>query len=225
MSRTAHPRSRGENLGDDGARWGEPGSSPLARGKPPVLTSPTHHRRLIPARAGKTLYVTGKGGKTRAHPRSRGENLPDAHADSAYDGSSPLARGKHQPQGFSLSVRGLIPARAGKTRPGGCRALGTRAHPRSRGENEEYCPEDRSACGSSPLARGKRGRGPPPGRSSRLIPARAGKTPVAIHLPKAGGGSSPLARGKRICCTFVGGQGGLIPARAGKTACAWRLTA
>ena len=50
----AHPRSRGENLGDHG----------LNRGPD----------RLIPAHAGKTSGGPPRRARTRAHPRSRGEN-------------------------------------------------------------------------------------------------------------------------------------------------------
>ena len=51
---TAHPRSRGENLGSRGARpWGG-GSSPLTRGKPTNQPRGCRRTRLIPAHAGKT---------------------------------------------------------------------------------------------------------------------------------------------------------------------------
>ena len=50
----AHPRSRGENLGDDDARRGEPGSSPLTRGKLNDGHFQKRRVRLIPAHAGKT---------------------------------------------------------------------------------------------------------------------------------------------------------------------------
>ena len=72
----AHPRSRGEN-----ERYGivterKEGSSPLTRGKLPVVLEVPDRSRLIPAHAGKTpegaLLMSGD----RAHPRSRGENHP-----------------------------------------------------------------------------------------------------------------------------------------------------
>ena len=51
----AHPRSRGENRLRTEETVRPSGSSPLTRGKPLLLQSTPHNRRLIPAHAGKTL--------------------------------------------------------------------------------------------------------------------------------------------------------------------------
>ena len=56
-----------------------------------------------------------------------------------------------------------------------------------------------------------------PNNNPGLIPACAGKTPVAEVITAAGGGSSPRVRGKRRCLIFVASFSGLIPACAGKT--------
>ena len=72
--RTAHPRSRGENVGDLGDEGCCIGSSPLTRGKPCERRTLTHSGRLIPAHAGKTCAIVGRSGVIAAHPRSRGEN-------------------------------------------------------------------------------------------------------------------------------------------------------
>ena len=70
----AHPRSRGENM----IRWcmsvGGPGSSPLTRGKLPILRRQLAGTGLIPAHAGKTTVAVPPTGSRTAHPRSRGEN-------------------------------------------------------------------------------------------------------------------------------------------------------
>ena len=93
--------------------------------------------------------------------------------------------------------------------------------------------------GSSPRVRGKRGRAVGVDPARRLIPARAGKTPVLMasaasdrahpracgengsHLLEgpSGAGSSPRVRGKRGLVQVRHGPPGLIPARAGKTIC------
>ena len=53
-SRSAHPRSRGENLKTCTAVGRRTGSSPLTRGKPRPVFCAAQRRRLIPAHAGKT---------------------------------------------------------------------------------------------------------------------------------------------------------------------------
>ena len=114
---------------------------------------------------------------------------------------------------------------------------GNRAHPRSRGENDDVLVRGFGREGSSPLTRGKR-----PGlglllRRPGLIPAHAGKTASmrrdsTVHWahPRSRGenhgvqsrivnqtGSSPLTRGKRVPPQRHGEAKGLIPAHAGKT--------
>ena len=99
--------------------------------------------------------------------------------------------------------------------------------------------------GSSPLARGLRGRGPDPRARQRIIPARAGFTPRPGHHvpaqrdhPRSRGvysphdlhvecpeGSSPLARGLRSVVDEHRAQNRIIPARAGFTMCGSAATA
>ena len=74
-SRPAHPRSRGENLPSWLRRNTASGSSPLTRGKPRQDRRSHQRRRLIPAHAGKTTTLLGTEAASRAHPRSRGENI------------------------------------------------------------------------------------------------------------------------------------------------------
>ena len=70
----AHPRSRGENAARSAATPMRSGSSPLTRGKRSRRRGGSPRTRLIPAHAGKTLRVSERVKKRRAHPRSRGEN-------------------------------------------------------------------------------------------------------------------------------------------------------
>ena len=96
----AHPRSRGENDLVDMYYSGQPGSSPLTRGKRYRGCSRPRSRRLIPAHAGKTRVSGRTSAHTSAHPRSRGENGFSPTPHPAHAGSSPLTRGKlsHQTQ-------------------------------------------------------------------------------------------------------------------------------
>ena len=212
----AHPRSRGENRSRAPSGPSRTGSSPLTRGKLDVVPEIAAVVRLIPAHAGKTAGLRGVRFRRPAHPRSRGENQAFDPTANGEDGSSPLTRGKPDRCDHRPRHRGLIPAHAGKTSLvialSGCR----RAHPRSRGENRSCAPSPPTASGSSPLTRGKRRGGAPPGCPPRLIPAHAGKTlpeawlggQAAAH-PRSRGenstsslrlvpwwGSSPLTRGK-----------------------------
>ena len=176
-SRTAHPRSRGENGTMPGSTRMVSGSSPLTRGKRAPLDPCRRRGRLIPAHAGKTPWPLSHPPLDRAHPRSRGENSRSTVMPRSLTGSSPLTRGKLRPGEPLVANRRLIPAHAGKTYCQDCQARSWPAHPRSRGENDKLRDALEALAGSSPLTRGKL-------RASfclvtvcGLIPAHAGKTP------------------------------------------------
>ena len=174
---------------------------------------------------------------SRAHPRSRGENSLSADAASSSAGSSPLTRGKPRDGPRCSSARRLIPAHAGKTLRVLESATDRAAHPRSRGENEDYMCDPAFEDGSSPLTRGKLAIATRRSAAVRLIPAHAGKTSScalsfltrAAHprsrgenlstrrKPQALSGSSPLTRGKPAGSFSPGISRRLIPAHAGKT--------
>ena len=194
--RGAHPRSRGENDAAPRKLATDPGSSPLTRGKQLRGAGFECWWGLIPAHAGKTSSEAGRPINTRAHPRSRGENV-EVHE-------------------HGVSPTGLIPAHAGKTPVRLGRHQDGRAHPRSRGENTASSRRSMARAGSSPLTRGKLHVVVNAERGHGLIPAHAGKTMAsAVRLfglkahPRSRGenkacedlreaemGSSPLTRGK-----------------------------
>ena len=152
--------------------------------------------RLIPARAGKTLFATKTASEASAHPRFRGENACPFVGFSVIMGSSPLARGKLVTEptirklcgiipacagktGSTTSPQhsfGIIPACAGKTPPNFSLAPIWPDHPCLRGENGLSRNTSEPRRGSSLLARGK----PPISWVARvlirIIPACAGKT-------------------------------------------------
>ena len=131
----AHPRSRGENRYEVEHNGGQPGSSPLTRGKPSVKGAKAVMAGLIPAHAGKTFRRQDQRRVPEAHPRSRGENALSMSFRIPIVGSSPLTRGKHPLGSLTPGLPRLIPAHAGKTRAREGRHAHYRAHPRSRGEN------------------------------------------------------------------------------------------
>ena len=112
----AHPRSRGENHCRLDVDISIGGSSPLTRGKRPLIGLFWPVSRLIPAHAGKTSSSQAGGPRCRAHPRSRGENVRKRSNGIYTLGSSPLTRGKRFNVGAGLRITRLIPAHAGKTR-------------------------------------------------------------------------------------------------------------
>ena len=91
------------------------GSSPLARGTPPLNMSGKRRFGLIPARAGNTPENGDESPAPGAHPRSRGEHIVALFTDGRYKGSSPLARGTQDALALFSFGFGLIPARAGNT--------------------------------------------------------------------------------------------------------------
>ena len=199
------------------SRKREAGSSPLTRGKQGHLHALAGQAGLIPAHAGKTCPHHLGSPRTKAHPRSRGENTADDALTAQPAGSSPLTRGKRPDADGGGSAKRLIPAHAGKTVQPATSEQIDAAHPRSRGENVIVSVLADTKKGSSPLTRGKPHSGRPQGRLRGLIPAHAGKTSSAsigrwspwAHprsrgenhaLERAAGrsqGSSPLTRGKQ----------------------------
>ena len=131
------------------------GSSPLTRGKPLNHGLQRLVDGLIPAHAGKTIPLMLSRRSMRAHPRSRGENLPAGGGPHQAGGSSPLTRGKREDFVDYPCFERLIPAHAGKTVAARRTCATTLAHPRSRGENLVALRSGMIFKGSSPLTRGK----------------------------------------------------------------------
>ena len=167
-----------------------------------------------------------------------GENNRLLHTYTGSRGSSPRVRGKQARVHEPVDQGRLIPACAGKTGGGRCRAPAGRAHPRVCGENHVAGHIHLLLVGSSPRVRGKHGDARGVEHVQGLIPACAGKTRPRIRRagsptahPRVCGencpdamrtgtprGSSPRVRGKRRCRRWRGRRGRLIPACAGKTA-------
>ena len=213
------------------------GSSPLTRGKLVGGEEHCEDAGLIPAHAGKTRMCGRCTLQCRAHPRSRGENSLSTNGKPAFQGSSPLTRGKRTRGIAPGSSPGLIPAHAGKTDARAARDNRAGAHPRSRGENAERRRGGELLRGSSPLTRGKQNGEWRAENLEGLIPAHAGKTRSRDHRfrhrrahPRSRGenwstaklevgqaGSSPLTRGKPRGRFELPDLLRLIPAHAGKT--------
>ena len=131
----AHPRVCGENMACWPARVSVSGSSPRVRRKRHERHVHARVPRLIPACAGKTVWVCAAVFGIPAYPRVCGENHSNSNDVVFSFGSSSRVRGKPRALSHPLPGRRLIPACAGKT-PRSSKAFGsTRAHPRVCGEN------------------------------------------------------------------------------------------
>ena len=136
-----------------------------------------------------------------------------------HAGSSPLARGLlgRGRSGEGAGRPGIIPARAGFTRPLEALTRSSQDHPRSRRVYSRPLRALISIQGSSPLARGLLGATREGQKVVRIIPARAGFTDVSPDL-MIESADHPRSRGvylvKTILCTT---KSRIIPARAGFT--------
>ena len=171
-----HPRACGENSGKARDRCRTWGSSPRVRGKLTEIVVSSQEERIIPARAGKTSPSSPARPFASAHPRACGENETWCSSTWGTGGSSPRVRGKLDERREGTPLRGLIPARAGKTGGWAGRACALPAHPRACGENHGTWSRVSAVNGSSPRVRGKPRRSCCSMDNGGLIPARAGKT-------------------------------------------------
>ena len=232
-----HPRSRGVYAAQVSSVGLIVGSSPLARGLQLPVGEEQRHVRIIPARVGFTARELAHVRDHEDHPRSRGVYRSGFRRPAEAGGSSPLARGLPAGPGWRVRSTGIIPARAGFTRPRRRTGRHRQDHPRSRGVYLRRPGSGSRSSGSSPLARGLRHKAFTDLGISRIIPARAGFT--SPRAPGAGtrrdhprsrgvyggegsggdavGGSSPLARGLQRDVVGEALPARIIPARAGFT--------
>ena len=95
--------------------WAVSGSSPRVRGKPVRRLRSLAAHRIIPARAGQTMFAMIFSLAHTDHPRACGANEHGLPADVDDRGSSPRVRGKPDDDHHGSRVRRIIPARAGQT--------------------------------------------------------------------------------------------------------------
>ena len=210
-----HPRMRGERIFSRLKKSCQTGSSPHARGTPPIAGYRRGRLRFIPACAGNAIARLKRDTSGSVHPRMRGERSGTVDIPNLFRGSSPHARGT--PQGFAITRHGsrFIPACAGNAAAANSSSTGLAVHPRMRGERTTEGKGRPTDGGSSPHARGTRWKFPAASAEKRFIPACAGNAMVttvsaglnAVHprmrgeravgaaLRRHPGGSSPHARG------------------------------
>ena len=228
---------RGEHCPHCGEKQFLTGSSPHARGAPPIVLLVHNTGGIIPACAGSTRCKPRCRCCARDHPRMRGEHLKDLHTSGKVEGSSPHARGALAHRALVRGEFGIIPACAGSTTSPWRRRGGSRDHPRMRGEHSPVSTVTEFAEGSSPHARGALPHAARPAARVGIIPACAGSTRDGVRgvcgerdHPRMRGehpteqvfvreemGSSPHARGAPGVAASTSFAGGIIPACAGST--------
>ena len=182
LSRPDHPRACGANYLTALIVFIAIGSSPRVRGKPRGLAAGQRGGRIIPARAGQTVWGGQRGASRADHPRACGANSSASAVTVTLPGSSPRVRGKQRASRQPDEHVRIIPARAGQTSPCCPHAIGSSDHPRACGANVVVSECHDCVSGSSPRVRGKRDVPVRIRVRARIIPARAGQTITGIML-------------------------------------------
>ena len=210
-----HPRACGANALTLAMLVLQSGSSPRVRGKRKHDGMPVALRRIIPARAGQTVFRGQAYRQLPDHPRACGANPQLLCCVVCCCGSSPRVRGKPPSMPVAVPRTRIIPARAGQTawRFRWCRSFAD--HPRACGANHffPFCIFFRiipARAGQTALSSGLTSDSPD-------HPRACGANVMARSWPMSTSGSSPRVRGKLI--VFFGHDWSvrIIPARAGQT--------
>ena len=115
VTKTEHPRARGENRRPRQRVLAASGTSPRTRGKRVLFPQTPAPVRNIPAHAGKTLPILVLSRFIWEHPRARGENRVPVILILMRCGTSPRTRGKLVNGKREIGGTRNIPAHAGKT--------------------------------------------------------------------------------------------------------------
>ncbi len=233
-----HPLIRGERSQHPADGEPDAGSSPHARGTHRGGDDPIRPVRFIPTCAGNAAHLGGQLSFQGVHPHMRGERSCTWAIRWPSIGASSHARGTHRQRPEQAGQVRFILAYAGNAVTGASAQKSRAVHPRICGERLGTPQSMDSIYGSSPHARGTRGRLPVPGLPGRFIPACAGNASrppshppgTSVHPRMRGGryipsqhgirrhGSSPHARGTRHQLFHHIGQHRFIPACAGNAA-------
>ena len=197
--------------------------------------------RNIPAYAGKTARLVRKARLLLEHPRVCGENSTSLGIFFSFFGTSPRMRGKLRQWVTPPCLGRNIPAYAGKTSACAPHYQRNAEHPRVCGENMRRIWPVSKQLGTSPRMRGKPSDCSPNHRTTRNIPAYAGKTAGLLRCPRPDtehprvcgenasvnsvadpiSGTSPRMRGKPSGFPGPALRTRNIPAYAGKTLPGW----
>ena len=108
---------------------------------------------ITPARAGKTAIDTLGEDLIEDHPRSCGKDVGYTVRKAIESGSPPLVRERREVNNAIYAMKGITPARAGKTKPHDIRLAHYQDHPRSCGKDLVMSVAGGYFLGSPPLVR------------------------------------------------------------------------
>ena len=236
-SARVHPRARGEIGVEYDAQELETGPSPRTRGNLSLTMQISWRSRSIPAHAGKSTMRSGVPVQPGVHPRARGEIDSRTIIWRPLGGPSPRTRGNRIYDNCTETIKGSIPAHAGKSWTYSFPPIRTGVHPRARGEILMTPKGYELTVGPSPRTRGNPAAVDAKRSGLRSIPAHAGKSDrlsafryrSRVH-PRARGeipcrdggiglsrGPSPRTRGNRFKRRGMVYYVRSIPAHAGKS--------
>ena len=221
------------------------GSPPRGRGKGNSKADGRCAMGITPAWAGKSVSSEIRTFSRQDHPRVGGEKDTMPNFWAAASGSPPHGRGKVLQKLRQLSLVGITPAWAGKSRYR-CRCWsGGQDHPRVGGEKARCSVTGAKFWGSPPRRRGKVQGQLLQAVEVGITPAWAGKRVNHLRFlrrqwdhPRVGGekrqartytascqGSPPRRRGKGPFEADLCGVEGITPAWAGKRQCSIHIPA
>ena len=169
-----HPRACGEQRAKLRHKVDKGGSSPRVRGAVFPLIGSTTAARIIPARAGSSIWSGRPLTHHTDHPRACGEQFGFPVGGIKKSGSSPRVRGAADTTRQNLPALRIIPARAGSRIPVIVGTNHLKDHPRACGEQVTFLAGINTLMGSSPRVRGAAHSYKTAASRSRIIPARAG---------------------------------------------------
>ncbi len=188
------PRGRGDDNAAAPARQTFVGPPPRARGRPPAQVKTDLALGTTPAGAGTTTRHAPGPGRSRDHPRGRGDDRVALELHQQPRGPPPRARGRPGHRAVLVRRDGTTPAGAGTTRPRRRRSTRSRDHPRGRGDDPAFQAERGGIQGPPPRARGRLRQQMRQRVQPGTTPAGAGTTRTAV-CPAARVRDHPRGRG------------------------------
>ncbi len=175
-SSSDHPRVRGEQGLSHGLRVDAPGSPPRTRGTVRRARRAQPEPGITPAYAGNRAGPCPGSGRSRDHPRVRGEQAGRSKLEEKSAGSPPRTRGTVKLVRSAFGPEGITPAYAGNSAERRCSDHDKPDHPRVRGEQPFFVDRLNDRPGSPPRTRGTVGGLVRPGGHRGITPAYAGNS-------------------------------------------------